>query len=193
MFHAFDNTQAHQPGEPVPGVSRKEWMALLARAPLPLLEAGLAGHLDAPSQWLRPPQTGLMMVQGRAGATGERFNLGEVTVTRCTLRLQAVRGEGGTGGEGVGGGAGAGAGEAQVGTAYVLGRSHIQARLAALADALLQDAAHYPALERDLLEPLRQHLRHQSAARQTRADSTKVEFFTVARESGGSGDDEEDA
>jgi alpha-D-ribose 1-methylphosphonate 5-triphosphate synthase subunit PhnG len=188
MFHAFDNTQAHQPGEPVPVVSRKDWMALLARAPLPLLEAGLAGHLDAPSQWLRPPQTGLMMVQGRAGATGERFNLGEVTVTRCTLRLVAAsadrRGDGGVS---------ASVSDVQVGTAYVLGRSHIQARLAALADALLQDAAHYTALERNLLEPLRQHLRHQSAARQTRADSTKVEFFTVARESGGAGDDEEDA
>jgi alpha-D-ribose 1-methylphosphonate 5-triphosphate synthase subunit PhnG len=159
---------------------RKEWMALLARAPLPLLEDGLAGHVDAPTQWLRPPQTGLMMVQGRAGATGERFNLGEVSVTRCTLRLQAT-------------GVGAGAGDAQVGTAYVLGRSHAQARLAALADALLQDTMYYPTLEHRLLVPLREHLRHQSAERQMRAASTKVEFFTVARESGGADDDGEDA
>jgi alpha-D-ribose 1-methylphosphonate 5-triphosphate synthase subunit PhnG len=182
MFHAFDNLQGHQRGQPEPVELRKEWMALLARAPLPLLEAGLAGHVDAPTQWLRPPQTGLMMVQGRAGATGERFNLGEVTVTRCTLRLHSNSV-----------GAGAGADDTQVGTAYVLGRSHAQAKLAALADALLQDTTHYAALEHNLLTPLRQHLRHQSAERQTRADSTKVEFFTVARESGGSGDDEEDA
>jgi alpha-D-ribose 1-methylphosphonate 5-triphosphate synthase subunit PhnG len=96
-------------------------MALLARAPLPLLEQYLAPHLSNQSQWLRRPETGLMMVQGRAGGTGERFNLGEITVTRCTLRL------------------GDAAGNTPVGVAYVLGRSHRHAQLAATADALLQD------------------------------------------------------
>jgi alpha-D-ribose 1-methylphosphonate 5-triphosphate synthase subunit PhnG len=167
MFHAFDNSAPNQP------IARKDWMALLARAPLALLEAGLAGHLDVPTQWLRAPQTGLMMVQGRAGATGERFNLGEVTVTRCTLRLVTYDDS-----------------VAQVGTAYILGRSHGQVRLAALADALLQHPSHYAALEQSLLLPVIAHVRSLSAARQARADSTKVEFFTVARESGAdSGED----
>ena len=99
MFHAFDNDGPNRP------TLRPTWMALLARAPLPLLEQYLAPHLSNQSQWLRRPETGLMMVQGRAGGTGERFNLGEITVTRCTLRL------------------GDAAGNTPVGVAYVLGRS----------------------------------------------------------------------
>ncbi|MFZ2295494.1 MAG: phosphonate C-P lyase system protein PhnG [Polaromonas sp.] len=168
MFHAFDNVA------PDKAVGRADWMALLSRAPLDLLESALAPHLLTTPRWLRAPQTGLMMVQGRAGATGERFNLGEVTVTRCALRLY-----------------GAELDVAVVGVAYVLGRSHRQVRLAAVADALLQDPAQHAALESNLLGPVRQHLALQHAQRQARAQSTKVEFFTVARETGAPGDDEE--
>jgi len=155
--------------------TRREWMALLARAPIDLLEPALGGHARATPQWLRMPETGLMMVQGRAGGMGERFNLGEVTVTRCALRLPD-----------------AAPGQAAVGVAYVMGRSHRQARLAALADALLQDPAQQAALDAALLTPVRAHLAQLRADRQARAQSTKVEFFTVARESNGVEDDEEE-
>ena len=168
MFHAFDNLAPNK------ALGRADWMALLSRAPPDLLECALATHLVAAPQWLRAPETGLMMVQGRAGATGERFNLGEVTVTRCALRL-----------------AGAERDAALVGVAYVLGRSHRLARLAAVADALLQDGAQHTLLETTLLSPIRQHLALQSKQRHTRAQTTKVEFFTVAREAGDAGDDEE--
>ena len=166
MFHAFDNDGPSRPA------ARQDWMALLARAPQPLLEQSLAEHLSTSQQWLRRPETGLMMVQGRAGGTGERFNLGEITVTRCALRL----GEAGS--------------DAPVGVAYILGRSHRQVQLAALADALLQDAQWYERLEVSLLEPIRQHLRNQEALRRQRAQSTRVDFLTMAREAGG--DDAED-
>lgn len=166
MFHAFDNTG---PNRPTP---RPEWMALLSRAPLPVLEQGLAEQAMVSPLWLRKPETGLYMVQGRAGGTGERFNLGEITVTRCALRV---------GGEG-----------SAVGVAYVMGRNHRQAQLAAIADALLQDPARHEALDRSVLQPLRQHLALRHAQRAARAQSTKVDFFTVARESGTAdeGDDE---
>lgn len=169
MFQAFDNPG---PGRPL---SRAHWMALLARAPLGLLEPALQAHASLPARWLRAPETGLMMVQGRAGGTGERFNLGEVTVTRCALRVAVDGAEGG---------------EPAVGVAYVLGRSHRQVQLAALADALLQDTAHQAALDASLLDPIRNHLAQMQAERQARAASTRVDFFTVARESGGSDDEE---
>lgn len=165
MFHAFDNAG---PNRPTP---RPEWMALLARAPLDVLEQGLADQPKASPQWLRKPETGLYMVQGRAGGTGERFNLGEITVTRCALR--------------VGGDA------APVGVAYVVGRNHRRAQLAALADALLQEPATHEQLEQLLLQPVRQHLAHEQAQRTARAQATKVDFFTVARESS-SADEGED-
>jgi alpha-D-ribose 1-methylphosphonate 5-triphosphate synthase subunit PhnG len=118
-----------------------------------------------------------MMVQGRAGGTGERFNLGEVTVTRCALRVDVD---------------GADGGEPTVGVAYVLGRSHRQVQLAALADALLQDPARQAALDTSLLDPIRRHLAQVQSERQARTASTRVDFFTVARESGGNDDSEED-
>jgi alpha-D-ribose 1-methylphosphonate 5-triphosphate synthase subunit PhnG len=154
-----------------PPTNRPSWMGLLARAPEHLLDAALAGHVGTPTQWLRNPETGLMMVQGRVGGTGQRFNLGEVTVTRCAMRLNTM------------------ATDAPVGVAYVLGRNHRQAQLAAMADALLQDLAQHASLEASLLTPLRAHLQAEQASRHARAQTTKVDFFTVAREASGDSDD----
>lgn len=169
MFHAFDSAGASRPP------TRQEWMAVLARAPVALMESALGSHADAEPDWLRRPETGLLMIQGRAGGTGDRFNLGEVTVTRCALRPAGATGD------------------ASVGVAYVLGRDHRQARLAALADALLQDPRHRDGLLQSLVDPVRRHLAERAAARQARAQSTKVEFFTVARESTGGASEEDEA
>lgn len=171
MFHAFDN-----PG-PNRQTDRADWIALLARAPLALLEQALQPHeAGHHKEFLRRPETGLYMVQGRAGGTGDRFNLGEVTVTRCALRSLGPDAE-----------------PSPVGVAYVMGRQHRQAELAALADALLQQAAHHNALEQTLLQPVRQHLALQAARRQAQAQSTKVDFFTVAREAGTDDNGEDEA
>lgn len=162
MFQSFDSSDAQS--KP----ARTQWMALLARAPIPLLERALEEHRQPlRTEWLRRPETGLYMVQGRVGGAGERFNLGEITVTRCTLRSKAKDGTQGA-----------------VGVAYVLGRNHWQAELAALADALLQEPAHHEALAVELLAPVREHLSQQQSEQQARTQSTKVDFFTVAREVG---------
>ncbi|MEM9140732.1 MAG: phosphonate C-P lyase system protein PhnG, partial [Pseudomonadota bacterium] len=68
---------------------RQAWMGLLARAETGRLlaltaEAGLDGEAK---DWLRAPEIGSVMVRGRAGGTGGAFNLGEMTVTRCSLKL----------------------------------------------------------------------------------------------------------
>ena len=170
MFHAFDNVAPTQP------IARAAWMALLSRAPLELLESAVGTHWPAQPNWLRAPETGLMMVQGRAGATGERFNLGEVTVSRCALRLSLATPD-----------------AAVVGVAYALGRSHRQVSLAAVADAMLQDPLHMDLLEQTLLAPVRLHLAQLRSQREQAAQSTKVEFFTVAREAGSPDDDGEEA
>jgi alpha-D-ribose 1-methylphosphonate 5-triphosphate synthase subunit PhnG len=168
MFQSFDSAATSQTD------SRAHWIALLSRAPVALMESALASHAASAPVWLRRPETGLMMVQGRAGATGERFNLGEVTVTRCALRLEGTPSP-----------------APHVGVAYVLGRSHKQARLAAIADALLQDPAQHQRIHGELLAPVRQHLATLHAEKHARAQSTKVEFFTVAREVGATTDDAE--
>ncbi len=148
-------------------------MAVLARAPQGLLAKVLAKHATTAPQWLRRPETGLMMVQGRVGGTGEKFNVGEMTVTRCALRLSTAQADG------------------PVGVAYVMGRNHRQAQLAAMADALLQTPAAHDDLQLNLLAPVRAHLQAQQAQRHARAQTSKVDFLTVAREA--SGGDEDDA
>ena len=152
--------------------ARAQWLALLARAPLPLLEQALQPHTQATPHWLRKPETGLMMVEARAGGTGNRFNLGEMTVTRCALRLSNAPIH------------------RHVGIAYIAGRSHRHAYLAAVADALLLDDAERAYVEQSLLNPVRELLAAKKAERQARAESSKVDFFTIARESGSDGADE---
>lgn len=167
MFHSFDKAPEN------PSTTRAQWMALLARAPHTLMQQALLPFTTSPPVWLRKPETGLMMVQGRIGGTGERFNLGEMTVTRCALRLTQANAP------------------TAVGVSYVIGRDHRQARLAALADALLQDPTQYPDLEISLLNPVREHLLHLQAKRHQQAQSTKVDFLTVAREAGGEDEGDE--
>jgi alpha-D-ribose 1-methylphosphonate 5-triphosphate synthase subunit PhnG len=137
---------------------RQSWMAVLARASA----AELSEHLCAcpplpPHVPLRGPETGLAMVRGRAGGGGAPFNLGEMSVTRCTVR----------------------AGEL-VGHAYVAGRDGTQAELAARIDAALQEPSLHAALMRGVVEPLGTRQAERRAAEAARAAATKVQFFTMA-------------
>jgi alpha-D-ribose 1-methylphosphonate 5-triphosphate synthase subunit PhnG len=181
MFHAFDSSAPNQQ------FARADWLALLARAPLGLLQSSLGTWPQQGLHWLRRPETGLMMVQARAGGTGERFNVGEVTVTRCALRLQttstALQPSTQPAGQ---------QGPQTAGVAWVLGRDARRCTLAAVADAMLQDPAHHERLCAELLQPTALHLRALAAQRQARAQSTQVNFFTLARESDNGSDTEDD-
>jgi alpha-D-ribose 1-methylphosphonate 5-triphosphate synthase subunit PhnG len=161
MFQASDGVA----GDGASG-ERRGWMGLLARAPLSMLEGWMRRMAESGSMperiWLRRPETGLVMLRGRAGGAGERFNLGEMTVTRCVLRVET----------------------GEVGVAYVRGRSQRHAELAALADALLQAASWREAVIQRLIEPVRVHLDAQAARKRHKAQATRVEFFTLAREAG---------
>ena len=146
--------------------ARRDWMQVLAKAPLPMLEgwlrrAGEGGALPGRA-WLRKPEIGLVMLRGRAGGAGEKFNLGEMTVTRCALRVES----------------------GEVGVAYVGGRSQRKAELAALADALLQSAHWRDAVLQRLVEPARAQIEAQAARDRRKAQATRVEFFALAREAG---------
>jgi alpha-D-ribose 1-methylphosphonate 5-triphosphate synthase subunit PhnG len=135
-------------------------MGLLARASgtelARLWDAAALG--ESAHEWLRPPETGAVMVRGRAGATGAPFNLGEMTVTRCALRLA----------------------DGRVGHAHVQGRDKHHATRAALADALLQ-GAEADTVRAKVLAPLAEAEAARRAARARRAAATRVEFFTMAR------------
>lgn len=138
--------------------ARRRWMRLCALADRDALEAATAAADTAGARWLRPPETGLVMVRGRIGGGGAPFNLGELPVTRCSVALE--------------GGA--------VGHAYVAGRDARKARAAALVDALMQTAA-AERLERELLAPLDRELAERDAAADRKTAATRVDFFTMVR------------
>ena len=154
MLHAVDTAR--------PSAGRPEWVSLLAATDLALLERAFESLQIPAFTWLRRPETGLMMVRGRIGGTGDRFNLGEVTVTRCTLRLAS----------------------GETGVSYVQGRSHRRAELAALADALLQSPAFAPRVNVELIEPARAKRARDEEQRRRKAQATRVDFLTLAREAG---------
>ena len=138
---------------------RQAWLGLLARAPEGRAAGLLAGAgLSEEVNFLRQPEIGSVMVRGRAGGTGAAFNFGEVTVTRCSLRL----------------------GCGTVGHGHVQGRRKADAEVAAMIDALMQsDRA--DEVRRSVLEPLRAEEALRRQTRASRAAATKVEFFTMVR------------
>jgi alpha-D-ribose 1-methylphosphonate 5-triphosphate synthase subunit PhnG len=140
---------------------RGRWMSVLAKADLGALEAACKalGELP-PTQWLRQPEMGLVMVRARIGGGGAKFNLGEVPVTRCAVRLDS-----GT-----------------VGMAWVQGRSAQHAALAAKLDALLQEPRHQRAIQQHVIEPLAALQAQQRDLIARKAAATKVDFYTMARE-----------
>jgi len=145
--------------------ARRSWMAVLARASAAELEDALAECGERPEyRRLRGPEPGLVMVRGRIGGGGGAFNLGEMTVTRCTVRLA----------------------DGAVGHAYVAGRDERQAELAALCDAVLQGGrpagALHAAVER--LQAAQQAQRDAVAAK---AAATRVQFFAMETWRGGPG------
>ncbi|MEB3420808.1 phosphonate C-P lyase system protein PhnG [Salipiger marinus] len=138
--------------------ARQGWMGLLARAPAARLAALMAGRALPDFDWLRVPETGGVMLRGRTGGTGAPFNLGEMTVTRCTLRLAS----------------------GETGHAHVMGRDRAHAERAALVDALMAGprAAEIRAEVLEVLAAEEAARRHDRAAK---AAATKVEFFTMVR------------
>lgn len=139
--------------------TRQHWMAVLARATQGEIDALLQQTGPLPThELLKAPQTGTVMVEGRAGGAGRRFNLGEATVTRCVVRLDS----------------------GAMGFSYALGRDGRKARLAAVTDALLQGEAETGPLRRGVFALAQK----QQAARELasrKAAATKVDFFTLVR------------
>lgn len=137
-------------------LARKSWMATLAKAS-PARLAALFPEVP-PHTVLRQPEIGAVMVRGRVGATGAAFNLGEMTITRTSIRMAT----------------------GDVGHAWVQGRDKGHALRAAAVDALMQtDQA--PALRASVLQPLEDEARAARDGRAQKAAATKVDFFTMVR------------
>jgi alpha-D-ribose 1-methylphosphonate 5-triphosphate synthase subunit PhnG len=143
--------------------SRSHWMSVLAQAPPAELETQWRAVRQPTFAWIRKPEYGSAMIRGRASGTGALFNLGEVTVTRCSLQIDS----------------------GEIGIAYVMGRSRRHAALAALFDALLQ----YEIGAGESTVARRIDALARSAARRrdeivSEALGSKVDFVMLSREGG---------
>ncbi len=129
----------------------------------------LATELELASAWdaltdkpavkpVRGPETGLVMVRGRTGGTGQPFNLGEVAVSRATVMLE----------------------DGTAGHAHVLGGHPQKARLAAVFDALAQTVSHRSAVEA-LLQRITSRISGERHRQAQETAATRVDFFTMVR------------
>lgn len=143
---------------------RQAWLSVLAHAP----RDALAEHAERCSlgqafDWLREPETGLALVRARIANRGDRFNLGEVTLTRCIARVSLD-------------------GHATAGVGHVLGRDAQRARWVAQLDALLQQPTLQEHLLAEVLAPLRALRQAKLAQEQARHAASRVSFYTLQSE-----------
>lgn len=139
--------------------ARQSWMGLLARAPEGSIRNLLGGVIPQPEfSFLRRPEIGSVMVRGKTSGTGSAFNLGELTVTRCVLKLSS----------------------GEIGHAYVQGRRKHCAEAAAIVDAMMQ-TEHAGTVRSMVLVPLGVQLERKRTERASKAAATQVDFFTMAR------------
>ncbi len=158
-------TQGPDAQQSAPTDARRNWMSVLAKADAADLQRAWQGLEPKPKwRWLRKPETGLVMVRGRAGGTGGAFNLGEMTVTRCAVVTEDEE-----------------TGRQIAGQGYLAGRDRRHAELAALFDALLQDDRRHAALQETLIEPLAGALAARRQRASAKSAATKVDFFTLVR------------
>ena len=140
-------------------VKRKSWMSLLATSnQSDLLNLWEQKKIKVNYVWLRTPEIGSIMAQGRMGVTGDKFNIGEVTITRCSLKLNC-----GT-----------------IGHSYVQGRSKKKAEISALCDALMQTEMSNE-INKSIIIPLEKIKKNNKDNILSKAEATKVDFFTLVR------------
>ena len=137
---------------------RQHWFGVLSRSQRADLQPHEDALRDVEYRMIRAPEIGMTLVRGRMGGSGAPFNVGEMTVTRCVVRLA----------------------DGRTGYSYLAGRDKAHAELAALADAHLQgpQQSHWI---RELIEPLAQAQAVRRARQQAETAATKVDFFTLVR------------
>jgi len=143
--------------------ARQRFMGILARASGDEVAALLARIEPQPSyELIKRPETGTLMLEGRAGGAGQRFNMGEATMTRCVIRLS----------------------DGTMGFSYALGRDRKKAEQSAVLDAVLKSNKSEAAMLHDGINAMAQSQSEQRDQASRKAAATKVNFFTLVRGDG---------
>ncbi|TVO77862.1 phosphonate C-P lyase system protein PhnG [Sedimenticola selenatireducens] len=139
---------------------RQHWMSVMAKAPSEkLIELASSFIKSDDFKTIRAPEIGLAQIRGRMGGTGNTFNLGDTTITRCVVQSTA----------------------GHYGYAFIRGRDKAHAQCAAKLDALMQQSTLASAIDAQVIEPLQQQWNAQQKHKRSETDATKVKFFTLVR------------
>ncbi len=139
---------------------RSERISALSTACNQELSKALSGLNSLPDyQVIRKPEIGMYMVRARAGNTGSQFYLGEMLVTRCSVKLE----------NGI------------IGHAYIIGSNSEHAKNAAILDALWQEDSYAKIFDESLLPKLIADKEQKNNAEAKLVGSTKVDFLTMVR------------
>lgn len=138
---------------------RAVWLGILARSGFDDIMVHLRSAPPLPDfTLLRHAETGMAMVRGRIGGAGAPFNLGEITISRCSIRDAT----------------------GAIGHGYATGRDLRQVELIARLDAVLQNPALHAPMAATVLTPLAARIADRRAAIEAQARETEVKFFTLA-------------
>lgn len=140
-------------------MDRKKWLSLLAQSTSEdIITLWGKAKIECHFEVIRAAEIGAVMIQGRQGGSGAPFNLGEMSVTRCSIKIA----------------------EGYIGHGYHQGRSKETAEIIAKLDALLQTIK-FDAIVKTILNPLEKRLQEKEYNLATKAEATKVNFFTLVR------------
>ena len=139
--------------------SRKQWLSYLATADENYL-ISLWDNLNMKIEynWLREPEIGSIMVQGKAGATGDNFNVGEVTITRGSLNVdEKIQGNG-----------------------SVQGKKKYKTKMSVLGNPLIKTEKK-KIIKRNIIDKLIKYKNNKRNEILSKTEATKVDFFTLVR------------
>lgn len=139
---------------------RQKWIRVLANAHVNELKSAYQKiKPEITSHYIIKPETGLLMVQGKADGSHTRFSLGEVSVSKCVLRVQ----------------------ERYLGYGMVMGSDLEHAKLVALFDGLLQHPDYHKELHANVIQKLARQQDRDEKNMETEVADTRVDFFTLKR------------
>ena len=140
-------------------MDRKSWLSLMAKSSSQDIKAfWQSAELNCAAETIRMPEIGPVMVRGRQGGNGATFHLGEMSVTRCSIKTD----------DGI------------IGHGYHQGRSKETAELVAKIDALAQ-GDQFQTVNDKIFIPLSNIVVEKRQKLAAKAAATKVDFFTMVR------------
>ena len=139
---------------------RQRRMSVLARASYKdMLTLWNENPIELEYSVIREPEIGMVQIRGKMGNVGDRFNVGDATITRASVLLET----------------------GEIGHCYMLGRNIKQALLASRIDAVMQVKEYKDILNIQIIYPLEDIYKTIKQKQKKEVQTSKVDFFTLER------------